>query len=107
MVCIDGAHTTIEDKHPALPALEVTEATVVPESKEEEQPPAEIEPAVQEGYKTGSEVMDDILEHSQARMLEAIDGLSRRVDVLSASARRVNSQDVKIGGQVVMSPQIA
>jgi hypothetical protein len=35
-------------------------------------------------FSTGSEVMDDILEHSQQRMLEAFASLSKRVDGLAA-----------------------
>ncbi|WVQ94408.1 hypothetical protein IAU59_001487 [Kwoniella sp. CBS 9459] len=46
-------------------------------------------------FKTGSEVMDDILEHSQQRMLEAIDHLHRRVDILAAN---VKVDDRKAGG---------
>ncbi|WVF66796.1 hypothetical protein IAT40_001538 [Kwoniella sp. CBS 6097] len=46
-------------------------------------------------FKTGSEVMDDILEHSQQRMLEAIDHLHRRVDILAAN---VKVDDKKAGG---------
>ncbi|ORX36427.1 hypothetical protein BD324DRAFT_602175 [Kockovaella imperatae] len=34
-------------------------------------------------YSTGSEPMDEILEHSQQRMLDAIDALGRRVDILA------------------------
>ena len=34
------------------------------------------------GFATGSVVMDGILEHSQQRMLEAIEQLARRVDTL-------------------------
>ena len=38
---------------------------------------------VADGFNTGSEVMDDILEHSQARMLEAIERLADRVNTLA------------------------
>ena len=41
---------------------------------------------VSEGFATGSAVMDGILEHSQQRMLEAIEQLSRRVDTLAGVA---------------------
>jgi hypothetical protein len=36
-------------------------------------------------FSTGSEVMDDILEHSQQRMLEAFAHLSKRIDGLAVA----------------------
>lgn len=36
-------------------------------------------------FSTGSKVMDEILEHSQQRMLEALEHLNRRVDVLASN----------------------
>lgn len=49
--------------------------------------------------------MDDILEHSQLRMLEAIDVLARRVDILADAAK--SNEDVTHQGRMVMSPQVA
>ncbi|WVR04043.1 hypothetical protein IAU60_001042 [Kwoniella sp. DSM 27419] len=46
-------------------------------------------------FSTGSEVMDDILEHSQQRMLEAIDHLHRRVDMLAANVKVGATKGVK------------
>ncbi|WWD16778.1 hypothetical protein CI109_101210 [Kwoniella shandongensis] len=49
---------------------------------------ADLEPeTAPTGFSTGSEVMDDILEHSQQRMLEAIDHLNRKVDQLAANVK--------------------
>ena len=58
-----------------------------------------------EHFATGSEVMDDILEHSQLRMLEAIKLLARRVDILADVAK--NNKDVTHKGNMVMAPQVA
>jgi len=85
------------------PAAQVadTEQTKADESTELEV----VESTEVERFSTGSEVMDEILEHSQSRMLETIEGLARRVDALADAASA--NQDVKHRGQVVMSPQVA
>ena len=58
-----------------------------------------------EHFATGSEVMDDILEHSQLRMLEAIKLLARRVDMLADVAKK--NEDVTHKGKMLMAPQVA
>lgn len=79
VVCIDGLET---DSNPAKPILDANQQSPPPTDA--------IEPIVNtplanepEMFSTGSEVMDDILEHSQQRMLEAFSHLSRRVDGLA------------------------
>ncbi|EIW69147.1 hypothetical protein TREMEDRAFT_13370, partial [Tremella mesenterica DSM 1558] len=67
VVCIDG----LEDKLHLQPIPDLP-ATV----KEPEPEPTEVIT-----FNTGSEVMDDILEHSQDRMLEAIEHLGRVMDI--------------------------
>ncbi|WRT65433.1 uncharacterized protein IL334_002376 [Kwoniella shivajii] len=52
------------------------------------------------GFSTGSEVMDDILEHSQQRMLEAIDHLHRRVDILAVNVKVDDKKKRKDKGTV-------
>ena len=47
---------------------------------------AKMEASTKDGYLTGSQVMDEILEHSQQRMLDAIEAVGRRVDVLAETA---------------------
>ena len=116
VVCIDGkedpngyknvAKGKAKPKEPAPPA------PVPPEANKEETRATEdatdlqvSEPTEVERFSTGSEVMDEILEHSQARMLETIDGLAHRVGALAEAANA--KLDVRHGGQVVMSPQVA
>jgi hypothetical protein len=49
----------------------------------------EVQPeASSEGFNTGSAVLDDILEHSQQRMMEAIEHLGRRVDMLTSTGKK-------------------
>jgi hypothetical protein len=64
---------------------------MTPTQEVEVQPKAEIAaepvtPPPVEGFNTGSAMMDDILEHSQQRMMEAIEHLGRRVDILAANS---------------------
>jgi hypothetical protein len=117
VVCIDASQGP-SGTEPARKAVEAKEPETVvdaikPQDKSGDEgmtlqePPAEVAEPEVEGFKTGSETMDDILEHSQSRMLEAIDILSRRVDVLSQSERLIRAQDARGGGQVVVAPQIA
>lgn len=56
----------------------------------------EVELPVEKMFSTGSEMMDDVLEHSYQRMLEVTDHLSRRVDVLGAANGGKGSEDSKI-----------
>ncbi|KAL0242265.1 hypothetical protein I308_105894 [Cryptococcus tetragattii IND107] len=56
----------------------------------------EVELPVEKMFSTGSEMMDDVLEHSYQRMLEVTDHLSRRVDVLGAANGGKGSGDSKI-----------
>lgn len=76
VVCIDGLEASAP--RAATPAHTV-DAVQPPAS-----PPSPVatgpEPAF---FSTGSEVMDDILEHSQLRMLEALAHLSKRIDGVS------------------------
>jgi hypothetical protein len=61
----------------------IEEATSLSAQPTETQP-ALVKDAEVDFFSTGSEVMDDILEHSQQRMLEAFAHLSERVDGLAA-----------------------
>lgn len=76
VVCIDGLESTAPPKPKDNPPQEVatTAEVAVPTSS----PVSKI--------TTGNEVMDDILEHSQQRMMEAIEHLAKRVDILANSA---------------------
>lgn len=119
MVCIDGVEPSSANPQPDAvqkPAIvELVDKDVMEEEKTtvEGSDPASESPTegesqeAEDKFTTGSEVMDDILTHAQTRMLEAIDVLSRRVDILADAARKNSDQDVKVAGQVVMSPQIA
>nr|XP_018264371.1 uncharacterized protein I303_02537 [Kwoniella dejecticola CBS 10117]OBR86529.1 hypothetical protein I303_02537 [Kwoniella dejecticola CBS 10117] len=97
VVCIDGLYDKSNPPKHDLPPLphdidnnEAKQQAIPPKEiheqrqKDEKEIPAavEVSPA---GFSTGSEVMDDILEHSQQRMLEAIDHLHRRVDILASN----------------------
>ena len=77
VVCIDQEEDKFSPAKHETPAL----------------PPREglSEKPVAEGFATGSEVMDDILEHSLQRMLEAIEHLARKVDVLSPPGNEAES----------------
>jgi hypothetical protein len=83
VVCIDG----LEDG--SNPARAATTTQTIDEVTSSSAAPAETHPALVKDaeidlFSTGSEVMDDILEHSQQRMLEAFAHLSKRVDALAA-----------------------
>jgi hypothetical protein len=57
-------------------------------------------------FSTGSTVMDEILEHSQTRMLEAIEVLGRRIDILARSADNHSPGHGVKNGQTSISPQV-
>lgn len=78
VVCIDG----LESSPPKAAVITHTIEAVLPTQAA---PPPVVAPpkAEPEFFSTGSEVMDDILEHSQQRMLEAFSHLSKRIDGLS------------------------
>ena len=103
VVCIDGVEDT-----DVLPKHDSTPPRPHKDSMGAADPPAAIEakPHIKEGFSTGSDVMDDILQHSQQRMLEAIEHLSRRVDVLAVSARDSVPLQRSIGSST-LSPNIA
>ena len=65
------------------------------------------EEPTKDGYSTGSQVMDEILEHSQQRMLDAIEAVGRRVDVLAETAHH-SSADIApdLGTLNVMDPVV-
>ena len=63
-------------------------------------------PSIPEGFSTGSDVMDDILEHSQQRMLEAIDVLAARVDLLALTAQPGLGVDIVTKDEPATSPQM-
>ncbi|WVQ83556.1 hypothetical protein IAT38_005697 [Cryptococcus sp. DSM 104549] len=98
LVCIDGLYDKANPpKHdlPPLPHDVQPEGRDTPGSADSPDSPdgaADAEddsdagpPSADKVFATGSNVLDDILEHSQQRMLEAIDHLNRRVDVLAAT----------------------
>ena len=106
MVCIDGVYDKANPPKHDLPPLPHDVADVHDPSPDiDAEPPvinagktalsdttqadAEAEVATS-GFSTGSEVMDDILEHSQLRMLEAIEQLAKRVDILATNVATGN-----------------
>lgn len=96
MVCIDEAErddTPIKHDPPALPPREDNKVPTLPAT--------EISKPTNEGFSTGSEVMDDILEHSLQRMLEAIDHLAKRVDVLARAEKTLAPATRKDGVQAI------
>lgn len=80
MVCIDGLEDSSNPPKEATPS-----ASDDSDVKRDAEATAPVVPeqAAPEMFATGSEVMDDILEHSQQRMLEAFAHLSKRVDTLA------------------------
>jgi hypothetical protein len=76
VVCIDPPDSKITPASKEVNSGKVNEVAV-PEVKAQ---------VLVEGFNTGSPVMDDILEHSQQRMMEAIEHLARRVDILTTSS---------------------
>jgi hypothetical protein len=82
VVCIDGLEDSSNPPKPATTTKTIEEPSTVPAAPTETLP-AIINDAEIELFSTGSEVMDDILEHSQQRMLEAFAHLSKRVDSLA------------------------
>lgn len=82
VVCIDGLEDSSNPPKPATTTAAPVEDRA--EATTPEAPVESIEPLDEtEMFATGSEVMDDILEHSQQRMLEAFSKLSERMDGLS------------------------
>jgi len=103
VVCIDEPEddpTPMKDDTPALPPR-VKSAAAIPTSID-----MELSVSTTEGFSTGSEVMDDILEHSLQRMLEAIDRLARRVDVLATTGRHVSPASMR-DGVSQLTPEIS
>ncbi|OCF58297.1 hypothetical protein L486_04328 [Kwoniella mangroviensis CBS 10435] len=88
---IDKANTEKKDT--------ATSNDVANEEEEEDRSPDIAEPS-KDGFSTGSEVMDDILTHSQQRMLEAIDHLHRRVDILASNVDKSDKDKKKKSGVV-------
>lgn len=82
VMCLDGLDTEARShqEHKA-------------EAPVEEQDPK----PVAEEFSTGSEVMDEILEHSQTRMLEAIDQVSRKMEHLSRPDVKQSSAQLPLG----------
>ena len=70
----------------AIPLADTPHQVVLPPAADPKDVSAEAPAEESLRYSTGSEVMDEILEHSQQRMLDAIDALGRRVDVLADTA---------------------
>jgi hypothetical protein len=111
VVCIDGLEDTSNIPRAAATIVEAKETATSSISTETQAASNDVElPGL---FSTGSEVMDDILEHSQLRMLEAFADLSERIDRLAYSRRPVprsggasGSLDVEyvksicLGGQV-------
>ncbi|KAK8861320.1 hypothetical protein IAR55_002139 [Kwoniella newhampshirensis] len=118
IVCIDGLYDKANP--PKLPPNPIDPEPTQPEhdaerntaeearstSPEAEEPDADSE-APSTGFATGSEVMDDILEHSQQRMLEAIDHLNRRVDLLAANVKIDGGDDTPKSLGEVLDPAMS
>ena len=83
MVCIDGLEDSSSPVKAATTTQTIEEATSVSAQPTETQPVL-VKDSEVDFFSTGSEVMDDILEHSQQRMLEAFAHLSERIDGLAA-----------------------
>jgi len=83
VVCIDGLEDSSSPIKAATTTQTIEEATSASAQPTETQPVL-VKDAEVDYFSTGSEVMDDILEHSQQRMLEAFAHLSERIDGLAA-----------------------
>lgn len=121
VVCIDGLydksnppkHDLLPPPHDVSPTNAQEEDNTVQQdgggSEPIEQPrevsDIEAEPPVEKMFSTGSEMMDDVLEHSHQRMHEAIDHLSRRIDILGAASAGKGSGDSKISD--VLDPALS
>lgn len=71
----------IDDSEEVVGHVDRVKKVEVKEPKVEPVPvPEPVTPEAEGDFSTGSVVMDDILEHSQLRMLETIAGLLERVD---------------------------
>ncbi|TYJ53532.1 hypothetical protein B9479_005801 [Cryptococcus floricola] len=115
LVCIDGIYDKSNPPKHDLPPLphdlgspsenerdaedEVDDSTEEPEAGTEEP-----ETAGGHMFATGSDMMDDILEHSHQRMMEAIDHLNRRVDVLGS---KVQSENGEPGSAAALDPKMS
>jgi hypothetical protein len=82
VVCIDGLEDTSSPVKAATTTQTIEETTSASAQPTETQPVL-VKDAEVDFFSTGSEVMDDILEHSQQRMLEAFAHLSKRIDGLA------------------------
>ncbi|ORY25263.1 hypothetical protein BCR39DRAFT_544677 [Naematelia encephala] len=90
VVCIDGVEGT---HHNPPPAAHEDSAPPAPDA-----PPVAPQPPVPtEGFNTGSEILDDILLHSQQRMLEALEHLSRRFDIMANEAGTGMVEGARVG----------
>jgi len=83
VVCIDGLEDGSKPAKAAITTQTVEAATSASASPIETHA-ALVKESEIDLFSTGSEVMDDILEHSQQRMLEAFAHLSKRIDGLAA-----------------------
>ena len=115
VVCIDPdaveSDGTITEKaegpKPALQPVpvEAAEEIVVRDAPEEESGanPAEEDDTGSDESPTGNAVFDDILLHSQARMLESITALGRDVDLLIAGGRGKSRGNIinEDGGEIL------
>ncbi|ODN80796.1 hypothetical protein L202_02946 [Cryptococcus amylolentus CBS 6039] len=115
LVCIDGIYDKSNPPKHDLPPLphdlgspsenERDAKDQVDDSTEElEAGTEEAETAGGHMFATGSDMMDDILEHSHQRMMEAIDHLNRRVDVLGS---KVQSEGGEPGSAAALDPKMS
>jgi hypothetical protein len=93
VVCIDGLEDSSNPPKPVVTTTTLDAALPELPTKAVEAAPAAATPEL-DLFSTGSEVMDDILEHSQQRMLEAFSHLSKRVDGLSIARRPIGRSPV-------------
>ena len=84
MVCIDGLEDSSSPVKAAATTTQTIDETTSTSAQPAETQPVLVKDAEVDFFSTGSEVMDDILEHSQQRMLEAFAHLSERIDGLAA-----------------------
>lgn len=100
MVCIDGSDSPTKNTKPKEKAAQA----VLEAKPTTSEAPA---PAQTKLPSTGSEVMDDILIHSTLRMLEAIEDLGRRVDIMAAMTERPKLAPAVSQGKGVIDGDVA
>ncbi|WVQ73873.1 hypothetical protein IAR50_003454 [Cryptococcus sp. DSM 104548] len=116
LVCIDGIYDKANPPKHDLPPLphdlggasdmerDNGDDVDADSSEDTESATEEPETAGEHMFATGSDMMDDILEHSHQRMMEAIDHLNRRVDVLGS---KVQSEGGDMASAAALDPKMS